>query len=72
MQRVFIYCLGLVVLAVGLTLNTKTGLGVAPAISIAFAASTVWNANFAMMVFAIYSLFVVLQFLLTSGNRSWK
>lgn len=72
MQRVFLYCLGLVVLAVGLTLNTKTGLGVAPAISVAFAVSTVWNANFAMMVFAIYSLFVVLQFLLTSGNRSWK
>lgn len=70
--RIFLYVLGLICLAVGLTLNTKTGLGVAPVISVPFAVSTVCNLNFAVMVFMLYSLFAVAQFLLTLGKRNWN
>ena len=35
------YILGMLVLALGLTLNTKAGLGVSPIISIAFAVSEI-------------------------------
>ena len=37
------YILGMLVLALGLTLNTKAGLGVSPIISIAFAVSEIWQ-----------------------------
>ena len=37
--RALVYILGLLVLAMGLTLNTKAGLGVSPIISISYAVS---------------------------------
>ena len=52
------YILGMLVLALGLTLNTKAGLGVSPIISIAFAVSEIWGWNFGDMTFLLYSLFV--------------
>ena len=56
------YILGMLVLALGLTLNTKAGLGVSPIISIAFAVSEIWGWNFGDMTFLLYSLFVAGQF----------
>ena len=41
-----LYTLGMLVLALGLTLNTKTGLGVSPIISVAFGVSEIWGLNF--------------------------
>ena len=41
-NRWVLYLLGMLVLALGLTLNTKAGLGVSPIISIAFAVSEIW------------------------------
>lgn len=58
------YILGMLVLALGLTLNTKAGLGVSPIISIAFAVSEIWGWNFGDMTFLLYSLFVAGQFVL--------
>ena len=58
------YCFGMLVLALGLTLNTKAGLGVSPIISIAFAVSELWGMNFGDMTFLLYSIFVAGQFLL--------
>ena len=40
------YLMGLLILAMGLTLNTKAGLGVSPIISLSYAASVIWNRNF--------------------------
>ena len=37
------YLMGLLILAMGLTLNTKAGLGVSPIISLSYAASVIWN-----------------------------
>ena len=58
------YIFGMLVLALGLTLNTKAGLGVSPIISIAFGVSEIWGMNFGDMTFFLYSLFVAGQFIL--------
>ena len=63
-NRWIFYILGMLVLALGLTLNTKAGLGVSPIISIAFAVSEISGLNFGDMTFLLYSLFVLGQFAL--------
>ena len=68
-NRWLLYLLGMLVLALGLTLNTKAGLGVSPIISIAFEVSEIWNLNFGDMTFLLYSCFVGAQFVLR-GKRS--
>ena len=62
--RICIYILGLIILALGLTLNTKAGLGVSPIISIAYAASELTGYNFGNTTFAEYSVFVVIEIVL--------
>lgn len=62
--RVLFYAIGLLVLALGLTLNTKTGLGVSPIISVAYSVATIFNHNFGNMTLALYSLFVVIELIL--------
>ena len=42
-NRWLIYGLGCVSLAMGLALNTKTGMGVAPILSVSYSASVVWG-----------------------------
>ena len=59
-----IYLLGMCVLALGITLNTKTGLGVSPIISVAFCISELFSLNFGDMTFLLYALFVVVQLFL--------
>ncbi len=67
-NRWVLYLLGMLVLALGLTLNTKAGLGVSPIISIAFAVSEIWGWNFGDMTFLLYSIFVAGQFVLRGKN----
>lgn len=67
-NRWIFYILGMLVLALGLTLNTKAGLGVSPIISIAFAVSEIWGLNFGDMTFLLYALFVLGQFVLRGKN----
>ena len=59
--RALFYLLGLLVLALGLTLNTKVGLGVSPIISVSFSVSTIWGFNFGNTTLALYALFVIAQ-----------
>lgn len=59
--RWLLYGIGMVVLALGLTLNTKTGLGVSPIISTAYCASELLSLNFGDMTLALYGLFIVAQ-----------
>lgn len=40
--RACFYVLGLLILAMGLTLNTKAGLGVSPIISVSYSISTIF------------------------------
>ena len=47
--RAAIYAMGLVILAAGITMNTKTGLGVSTIISVPFAISSIWDVNFSLV-----------------------
>ena len=64
MYRFLFYITGLLVLALGLTLNTKAGLGVSPIISVSYSISEIFNHNFGNMTLVLYSIFVVIQMLL--------
>ena len=59
--RILFYVLGLLILALGLTLNTKAGLGVSPIISISYSISVIFHQNFGDMTLLLYSVFVVIQ-----------
>lgn len=61
--RFLFYITGLLVLALGLTLNTKAGLGVSPIISVSFSISEIFGYNFGNMTLVLYCLFVVIQML---------
>lgn len=62
--RGVMYCVGLVILALGIILNTKTGLGVSPIISIPYCISTIWKVSLGITTLCIYILCVVGQMLL--------
>ena len=68
-NRWLLYLAGMLVLALGLTLNTKTGLGVSPIISVAFSVSEIWGLNFGDMTFLLYTLFVAGQLVLRGRDR---
>ncbi|WP_295211806.1 DUF6198 family protein [Ruminococcus sp.] len=68
--RAVIYFLGLVILAAGITMNTKTGLGVSTIISVPFAVSTIWNVNFSFVTFVVYALFVVIEIAIKGKNST--
>ena len=62
--RVLFYAAGLLILALGLTLNTKTGLGVSSIISVAYSISVIFDHNFGNMTLALYSVFVLIEMVL--------
>lgn len=55
------YAAGLLLLALGISLNTKSGLGVSPIISVSYSISSIWNLNFGDMTFILYSIFVLVE-----------
>lgn len=62
------YIVGLIILALGISLNTKTGLGSSPIISVALCTSIVWDLNFGNVTLVLYSIFVVAEFILKGKN----
>ena len=62
--RSLIYGTGLLILAFGLALNTKTGLGVSPIISVSYSISDIFQLNFGNMTLLLYSTFVVIEIIL--------
>lgn len=60
-NRLLSYGLGIVILALGITLNTKTGLGVSALVSIAYTVANAWNLNFALMTFLMYTCFALIE-----------
>lgn len=59
--RVFFYITGLLVLALGIVLNTKTNMGVSPLISVAFCVSGLLDANVGDMTLIWYIVFVAVE-----------
>ena len=59
--RIVFYAAGLLILALGIILNTKSGLGVSPIISVAYSIATIGGFNFGNITFLLYSAFVVVE-----------
>lgn len=55
------YTIGMVVLTLGLTLNTLANLGVSPIISVLYSISQITGLNFINITFVVYAIFVVVQ-----------
>ncbi len=68
LRRVLVYLLGVVILACGITMNTKTQLGVAPILSVAWNLSVLLGIPFSTMSFIYYCFLILLQLLLL-GRR---
>lgn len=64
--RALFYVLGLLILAMGLTLNTKAGLGVSPIISVSYSVSQIFQLNFGNTTLGLYCIFVVVELILHS------
>lgn len=63
-NRIGIYLLGLLILALGLSLNTKAGLGVSAIISVSYSISLVMGFNFGNTTLGLYTFFVLLEMIL--------
>ncbi|WP_234122054.1 YczE/YyaS/YitT family protein [Clostridium hydrogenum] len=62
--RGLVYCIGMVILSFGIILNTKTGLGVSPIISIPYSISKIWKVNLGNVTAIVYILCVFGQIVL--------
>lgn len=71
-RRYLIYAIGVVLLALGIVLNTKTELGVSPIISVPYVISQICPIPFAFATFLIYAFFVGLQLLIKGKKRQWQ
>lgn len=69
-MRGIFYIVGLLTLALGIILNTKSGLGVSPIISVSYSIATICHLNFGNMTFVLYAVFVVAELLLHSITYS--
>ena len=65
--RIALYLIGIMVLALGITLNTKTNLGVSPIISMPYAVAQIFGYETGTAVFVAYLIFIVLQIVLLKG-----
>lgn len=61
LYRGFFYIIGMLLLALGITLNTRTNMGVSPLISVAFCVSTLTDTNLGDMTLIWYIVFVLVE-----------
>ena len=67
--RGMVYVAGLVILAFGITLNSKVGLGVSPLVSIAFCLSEFTELSFADATLLEYCMFVLIELVLHAVTK---
>ena len=73
LKRILIYVLGIIVLSLGITLNTKTNLGVSPVISAAYCASVLTGIGFGAATFIEYMILIGLQAAILRRNfKPWQ
>jgi uncharacterized membrane protein YczE len=70
--RFIFYMLGMVVLALGISLNAKTSLGVSPIISTAYCVSVITGYNFGNMTFVLYTLLVCVEIVIHLSRKLRK
>ena len=71
LNRIVIYAVGVVILALGIDLTTRTGIGVLPLSAIPFGISEASEIPFSVANFVFYVFLVAGQFLLRGRNRQW-
>lgn len=71
-KRLLIYFVGLFILALGLTLNTKANLGVSPIISVPYSISQITGLNFGDLTFIEYALFVFVEIMIHFSEKNKK
>ena len=69
--RIGLYLLGMVLLALGITMTAQAGLGASAIVSVPFTLSRWLELNFANLTLGIYCLFVVAEFFIKGEERSW-
>lgn len=69
--RWVIYLAGMISLAAGLTLNTKTGLGASAIVSVAHTISLCTGFTLGNITLVTYVLFIAAQFVLKGSKRNW-
>lgn len=69
--RWMIYLAGVITLALGITLTTKTSIGVMPLSAIPYGAAEAFGMSFSAANFIFYLFLVAGQFLLKGTNRTW-
>ena len=69
--RVALYLCGMVLLALGITLNTQAGLGASAIVSVPYTISQSIRVDFANLTLTFYCILVVAQFFIKGKNRRW-
>ena len=70
--QILVYVVGMFILALGLTLNTKANLGVSPIISVPYSISQITGLNFGDLTFVVYAMFVVVQIIIHIRLKNHK
>lgn len=69
--RWMIYFLGMIVLALGITLNAKAGLGASAIVSVPYTISNGLDLDYANLTLITYCFLVLLQFLIKGKEKQW-
>ncbi len=70
--RIAAYSLGMLLLAFGIILNTKCGLGVSPIISVAYSFSLASGMKIGNATLGLYSMFVLIELVIHATQKSPK
>lgn len=60
-KKLIVYLIGTIILAIGLTLNSKVTLGVSPILSSPYAISEIFGLNYPDVIFFFYCILIALQ-----------
>jgi uncharacterized membrane protein YczE len=72
MKRFVLYIIGMVILALGISLNARTSLGVSPIVSPAYCVSSITGYNFANMTFLLYTFFALTEVIIHLAQKQKK
>lgn len=73
LKRIAVYVVGLVILSLGIDLNTKTNLGIAPVVSVPYSISAITGYMLGIVTFVYYVFLIFLQILIKKKDfKFWQ
>lgn len=69
-RRLFIYCIGLFLIAIGISISAKSSLGVSPVNSIPYTVSLITGLEQGLCTTAFFVLLILIQFLISAKDFS--